>query len=73
MCDKPGDWYPDHILSWYQYRDNKNVYFIFYEDMKKVFVLLDHNATAIAQWQSVGLMIERMLDAGSIPEIKRVT
>ena len=72
MCDKPGDWYPDHILSWYQYRDNKNVYFIFYEDMKKVFVLLDYNATAIAQRKSFGLMIERMLDAGSIPEFKRV-
>jgi len=38
--DKPGDWYPDHILSWYKHRDNKNVYFLYYEDMKKVKMLL---------------------------------
>ena len=36
VSDKPGDWYPEHILSWYQHRDNKTVYFLYYEDMKKV-------------------------------------
>ena len=36
MVNKPGEWYPEHILSWYPHRDNKTVYFVFYEDMKKV-------------------------------------
>ena len=36
VSDKPGDWYPEHILSWYHHRDNKTVYFLYYEDMKKV-------------------------------------
>ena len=36
MNMQAGKWYPDHILSWYPYRDNKNVYFICFEDMKSV-------------------------------------
>ncbi|XP_076813617.1 sulfotransferase 1C2-like [Clavelina lepadiformis] len=35
MSDKEGEWYPDHILSWYPYRDQENVLFVMYEDLKK--------------------------------------
>lgn len=31
-----GEWYPDHILSWYQYKDQKNVKFVYYENLIKV-------------------------------------
>uniref|UniRef100_H2YWZ1 Sulfotransferase n=1 Tax=Ciona savignyi TaxID=51511 RepID=H2YWZ1_CIOSA len=34
---KPGEWYPDHILSWYKYRNNENVMFVYYEDLIKNF------------------------------------
>ena len=33
---KPGEWYPDHILSWYSHRNDKTVYFVAYEDLKTV-------------------------------------
>ncbi|CAK8681095.1 unnamed protein product [Clavelina lepadiformis] len=32
---KEGEWYPDHILSWYPYRNDDNVLFLMYEEMKK--------------------------------------
>ncbi|XP_076812066.1 cytosolic sulfotransferase 3-like [Clavelina lepadiformis] len=34
-CAKEGEWYPDHILSWYPYRNDDNVMFMAYEDLKK--------------------------------------
>ena len=41
MNVKDEEWYPEHILSWYPHRDNKSVYFVAYEDLKKVkFILL---------------------------------
>ncbi|CAK8673653.1 unnamed protein product [Clavelina lepadiformis] len=33
--NKPGEWYPDHILEWYKQKDDVEIRFIFYEDMKK--------------------------------------
>ena len=37
MHNKPGEWYPEHILSWYKHYDDTNtVYFIYYEDLLKV-------------------------------------
>ena len=45
MSDKEGEWYPDHILSWYPYRDQENVLFVMYEDLKKV-IFADLIATA---------------------------
>ena len=36
MFSKEGEWYPDHILSWYPYRNDDNVLFLMYEEMKKV-------------------------------------
>lgn len=36
MNMKPGEWYPEYLLSWYPHRDNKTVYFVAYEDLKKV-------------------------------------
>ncbi|CAK8674894.1 unnamed protein product [Clavelina lepadiformis] len=35
MGMKNGQWYLDHILTWYPHRDDKNVMFIYYEDMKR--------------------------------------
>ncbi|XP_076821596.1 amine sulfotransferase-like [Clavelina lepadiformis] len=35
MNMKPGQWYPDHILGWYKHRDNKNVHFACFEEMKQ--------------------------------------
>ncbi|XP_076811758.1 sulfotransferase 1C2-like [Clavelina lepadiformis] len=32
---KEGEWYPDHILSWYPYRNDDNVLFLMYEEIKK--------------------------------------
>lgn len=32
---REGEWYPDHILSWVEHKDDKNVMFFYYEDMKK--------------------------------------
>lgn len=32
---KEGEWYPHHILSWWKYKNNPNVHFVFYENMKK--------------------------------------
>jgi len=30
-----GIWYPQHIRSYYKHKDNKNLHFVFYEDMKQ--------------------------------------
>nr|XP_039273474.1 cytosolic sulfotransferase 3-like [Styela clava] len=32
---RDGEWYLDHILGWLQHRDDKNVMFFYYEDMKQ--------------------------------------
>lgn len=32
MGMKKGEWYPEHILSWLEHRDDKNVMFVHYED-----------------------------------------
>nr|XP_039271537.1 sulfotransferase 6B1-like [Styela clava] len=32
---KDGEWYPDHILGWYKHKDEDNVMFIYYEDLKR--------------------------------------
>ncbi|XP_076813618.1 sulfotransferase 1C3-like [Clavelina lepadiformis] len=32
---RKNEWYPDHILSWYAYRNEKNVLFVMYEDLKE--------------------------------------
>lgn len=32
---KDGEWYLDHILGWLEHRDDKNVMFFYYEDMKE--------------------------------------
>lgn len=36
MHSKPGEWYPENILSWYKHKDNKTVKFVYFEDLKKV-------------------------------------
>lgn len=30
-----GEWYPDHVLSWYKHKDDENVKFVCYEDLAK--------------------------------------
>merc|ERR1719495_1222888 len=30
-----GIWYPQHIRSYYKHKDNKNLHFVFYENMKQ--------------------------------------
>lgn len=37
MGVKEGEWYPEHILGWLKYKDDKNMHIVVYEDMKKVF------------------------------------
>uniref|UniRef100_H2ZGE5 Sulfotransferase n=1 Tax=Ciona savignyi TaxID=51511 RepID=H2ZGE5_CIOSA len=37
VSTKPGEWYPDHILSWYKHRNDENVMFVYYEDLIKDF------------------------------------
>ncbi|XP_076821594.1 sulfotransferase 1C4-like [Clavelina lepadiformis] len=33
--NKPGEWYPEHIQEWYKQKDDVEIRFVFYEDMKK--------------------------------------
>nr|CAB3266698.1 sulfotransferase family cytosolic 1B member 1 [Phallusia mammillata] len=35
---KEGQWYLDHLLTWNEHKQNKNVYFVYFEDIKKDFV-----------------------------------
>ncbi|XP_002130825.2 sulfotransferase 1 family member D1-like [Ciona intestinalis] len=35
LASKVGEWYPDYLLSWYQHKEDENVLFVVYEDMKK--------------------------------------
>lgn len=32
---REGEWYPDHIRSWYEHKDDENVKFVSYEDLHK--------------------------------------
>ena len=36
MHSKPGEWYPEHILSWYKHLDDKSMHLVYFEDLKKV-------------------------------------
>ncbi|XP_078487654.1 cytosolic sulfotransferase 3-like [Ciona intestinalis] len=33
QCNKEGEWYMEHLLSWYPHRNDSNVLFVFYEDL----------------------------------------
>jgi len=36
MNTRLGEWYPEHIMSYNQYRGDKTVHFLYFEDLKKV-------------------------------------
>nr|XP_002120573.1 sulfotransferase 6B1-like [Ciona intestinalis] len=33
LCTRDGEWYPDHVMSWYEHRDD--VMFVVYEEIKQ--------------------------------------
>lgn len=33
---KDNEWYPHHIKSWMKFKDNPNIHFVFFEDLKLV-------------------------------------
>ncbi|XP_039272198.2 amine sulfotransferase-like isoform X1 [Styela clava] len=35
LITKPGEWYPEHLLGWYKHKDEENVYFLHFENMRK--------------------------------------
>ena len=38
---KEGSWYPAHIRSYYKFKGNENLHFIFYEDIIKVIFIIN--------------------------------
>lgn len=33
-----GQWYPDHVASWYKHKNDDNVKFVCYEDLARVYL-----------------------------------
>ena len=36
MEAREGEWYLDYLADWHPYVDGKNVFLVYFEDMKKV-------------------------------------
>ncbi len=52
-----GDYF-DHVLGWWHHKDDKNVLFLKYEDMKKD---LPHAVSQIASFMGIGKPLLRLL------------
>lgn len=57
---RQGEWYPDHILSWYKHRDDENVMFVAYEDLSKD---LPSEIRKVAKFLDVELTEEEVAEA----------
>jgi len=51
--------YMDHILSWLKYRDDKNIHFVFYEDLKKDF---NKEVNKLARHMEISLSEEKLAE-----------
>uniref|UniRef100_H2Z3R4 Sulfotransferase n=1 Tax=Ciona savignyi TaxID=51511 RepID=H2Z3R4_CIOSA len=70
VSTKPGEWYPDHILSWYKHRGDGNVMFVYYEDLIKDF---KSTVQRIAKFVNTNLLddeIERIANETSFASMK---